>query len=382
MKLTINRQVLLKLLNFAGQVIPPKSAEIQFRNFVIAVNDTSLYIIASDGSSSAKIVQEFKDEKGREVVINAKPGSTQTDAKTLIGVISAFSSNDVMLETIDSYLVISSTSGEGSIKLPTLDVKDYPDVVVDVPEDYKGYKVSMKDVNALYNATQFSAATKGDREILYGININGSEDKLTFAASDSTRMSMYSVAANGDSEQFEFTCPMKTLNMLLRSNETEDCTIYLDDRRVMIQFGQSLIASNLYVGDFPMVRNIIPTDFKYTVSFEKTEFEAIGKLLKSVMPLDDVPKVKLTMTKDKKVTLSTAETNRGDGSFPLFIKDVVMPEGEEIFSICFNLDYVLSAISALEDNLVTLKFRGQTGLFRVADSNPDNIQVIAPVRMG
>lgn len=382
MKLTINRQILLKLLNFAGQVIPPKSAEIQFRNFVIAVNDTSLYIIASDGSSSAKIVQEFKDEKGREIVINAKPGSTQTDAKTLIGVISAFSSNDVMLETIDSYLVISSTSGDGSIKLPTLDVKDYPDVIVDVPEDYKGYKVSMKDINALYNATQFSAATKGEREILYGINIHGSGDKLTFAASDSTRMSMYSVEAGGDGEQFEFTCPMKTLNMLLRSNETEDCTIYLDDRRVMIRFGQSLITSNLYVGDFPLVRNIIPTDFKYTVSFEKTEFESIGRLLKSVMPLDDVPKVKLTMTKDKKVTLSTAETNRGDGNFPLFVKDVLMPEGEQIFSICFNLDYVLSAISALEDNLVTLKFRGQTGLFRVADSNSDNIQVIAPVRMG
>lgn len=382
MKLTINRQSLLKLLNFAVQVIPAKSAEVQFKNFVIAVNDSSLYIIASDGSSSVKVSQNFIDEKGREVVINARAGSTQTDAKTLISVVSAYSSNDVTLETIDSFLDISSTDGEGSITLPTLDVKEYPDVIVDIPSDCKGYKVKMEDVKKLFDATSFSASTKGDREILYGINIKGVDDKLTFAASDSTRMSMCSVSALAAGDEFEFTCPMKTLLMLLKNNETEDCTIYLDQRRVMISFGDSLITSNLYVGDFPMVKNIIPTDFKYTVTFEKSEFEAKGRLLKAIMPLDDVPKVKLILTADKKVTLSTSDTNRGKGNFALPISDATLPEGEEIFNICFNLEYVLSALNALTDSKVTMKFRGQTGLFRVADSNDDNVQVIAPVRMG
>ncbi len=63
MKLTIKRQNFLKMLNYAIQAIPAKSAESQFLNFLIIVGSEDVSVIASDGTLSCKVVQPSKDEK-------------------------------------------------------------------------------------------------------------------------------------------------------------------------------------------------------------------------------------------------------------------------------------------------------------------------------
>ena len=104
MKLTIKRAEFLKMLTFAAQAIPGKTAESQYMNFLLVVSQDALDVITSDGSISSKIHQEREDEKGIEVMLAAEEGSIRTPAKLLLGIISKLVGYIVILELVDSCL--------------------------------------------------------------------------------------------------------------------------------------------------------------------------------------------------------------------------------------------------------------------------------------
>ena len=63
MKLTIKRAEFLKMLTFAAQAIPGKTAESQYMNFLLVVSQDALDVITSDGSITSKIHKEREDEE-------------------------------------------------------------------------------------------------------------------------------------------------------------------------------------------------------------------------------------------------------------------------------------------------------------------------------
>ena len=115
MKLTIKRSELLKLLTYASQAIPSRSAENQYLNYLIDVNEEGVSIIASDGSISTKVSQGLKDEKGNDVILSLENGTIQTPAKMLLDIISKLGGEIVTLDMVDTglmniiYLVLDLT---------------------------------------------------------------------------------------------------------------------------------------------------------------------------------------------------------------------------------------------------------------------------------
>ena len=159
-------------------------------NFLIDCEEDHVDIIASDGNVSTKINQPMKDAKGNDVILNIEKGLIQTPARMLLDIVAKMGGDVVTLALVDSnFLNISDDTTD--FNLVTKDGKEYPDVNLTVPEGKKGFAVSLKDMKSLFDTTSYAVATRGPKELFYGINVKAHGGKLYFMATDSYRMSFF-----------------------------------------------------------------------------------------------------------------------------------------------------------------------------------------------
>lgn len=381
MKLTIKRQILLKMLNYANQAIPAKSAENQFLNFLIIVSADKVSIIASDGTLSTKVEQSAKDEKGEEVILNEEEGMIQVPAKYLLDIVSKLGGNVVTLNMVDTnYLNISDDAT--NFNLVTKDGKEYPDIDLNIPEESHGFAVPLKDLKKLYDTTAYAVATKGPKEIYYGINVSVRNGKLYFLTTDSYRMARYAVEEKGEGENVAFTCPVKALSMVSNIETESECTIYLDDQRALFSAGGILISTRLLRGDFPDAERLIPPQFPYSVTVDTSEFLSAADRVKIISSAEDKnSQVRLTISRDNGVVLYAKSTNYGNSEEVLRKATYILPEGENVFEIGFNVDFAIEAVKALKSDKFTFIFSAPTRMFMVKNDDPENIQIITPIRI-
>ena len=381
MKLTIKRIELLKMLTFASQAIPAKTAESQYMNYLIEVKEGEVSIIASDGSISSKITQGEKDDKDNTVILASEPGFIQTPAKMLLDMISKLGGDIVTLEMVDSGL-LNISDDTSDFNLVTKAGEEYPDVNLIVPEDKVGFKVPLKDLKTLFDTTAFAVALKGPKELYQGINVKALDGKLVFLTTDSFRVASLAIKEAAQDTNFVFTCPVKSLDMVTRISESGECTIYLDEQRALFVSDNTMISTRLIHGDFPSIERLIPPSFPYTVTIDTDEFLKAADRVKIISSIDDKnSQVKLSLVKDSGVTLSARSTNYGNSQENLKGADFIMPESENVFEIAFNIDFVVAAVKALRAEKFSLVFSSPTKMFMAKNDNPENIQIITPIRM-
>ena len=381
MKLTIKRTEFLKLLTYAAQAIPSRSAENQFLNYLIEVEENKVSVIASDGNISTKASVEQKDNKGNDVIINATPGLIQTPAKYLLEMISKLSGDIITLDMVDTnYLNISDDVTD--FNLVTKDGRQYPDVDLNIPEDAKGIKVSITDLKNLFDTTAFAVAVKGPKELFYGINISANDGKLTFLATDSYRVARLSIPEENETASFTFTCPVKAIDMVTRVDASQEVEIFFDEQRALFVAGNIILSTRLLRGDFPPVDRLIPPEFPYQVKVNREEFLSAAERVRIISSVEDRNSlVKFTLHKENGVTLSARSANFGNSQEKLKKVVVTLPEEVNVFEIGFNVEFVLDAVKALRSEEVTFVFASPTRMFMLKNDNPNNTQIVTPIRL-
>ncbi len=380
MRLTVKRQYLLKVLTFVSAAIPTKTAESQFMNFLIDIKENQVSIIASDGIITAKGVLH-KIEEGEEAIIASEEGCFQTQAKVLLDMIRSFSGPIVTFTMVDTnFVYISDEITE--VNLYTKAGEEYPNVDLYIPEDAIGFKASIKDLKNLYDATAFAVATKGPRELFYGINVSARNGRLYFIATDSFRLARLSVLKDDKEKDvdFSFTAPVKALNLLTSLPENEDCTIYFDEERALFSIGDNLISTRLLVGDFPSLERLIPTSFPYSVTIATSDFLSASERVRIISSEDREPSVKLTISRDSGVILSSHSTNYGNSQEVIKNATYVLPEGESLFEIVFKINFAIDAVRALKSDNITFIFTSAVQIFMVKNEDEENVQIITPIR--
>lgn len=381
MKLTIRRTELLKLLTFASQAVPAKSAEVQYMNYLIDVHDDSLSIITSDGSISTKITQEKTDSKGNEIILASEDGMIQTPAKMLLDIISKLGSDIVTLEMVDTGL-LNISDEISNFNLVTRPGEEYPNINLDVPENGKGITLPVKDLETLFDTTSFAVMTKGPNQLYQGINIRVLSNKISFLATDSFRMAALSLALPSDDVNFTFTCPVKALDMVTKISDTGDCSVYFDEQRALFVSGNATISTRLIHGDFPQVERLIPAEFYYSVTLKTEDFLSAADRVRIISSIEDKhSQVRMTLSRENGVTLSAKSTNYGTSQEVLKPIEMTMPEDRDLFTIGFNVDFAIDSVKALRSDKITFAFRSPTVLFMVKNDNPLNIQILSPIQM-
>lgn len=142
------------------------------------------------------------------------------------------------------------------------------------------------------------------------------------------------------------------------------------------------MSSRLYRGDFPSIENLIPPVFPFSVEVETSEFLSASDRVKIISSAEDRrSQVELMINKDNEVVLSARSTNYGNSVEKLKNAIATIPSEYEVFDIGFNIDYVIDAVKALKSDKVKLVFSSPTRMFMAKNDNPDNIQIVTPIRL-
>jgi DNA polymerase-3 subunit beta len=381
MRLTINRQAFLKALTFVNQAIPSKSAESQFMNYLIECNDNNVSIIGSDGDISTKVSIGRKNAEGEDVIFDLQTGLVQTPAKYLLDIVSKLGGNVITLNMVDTnYLNISDDVS--TFNLITQPGIEYPNVDLNVPESKNGFKVTFEELRSLYETTAFAVASKGPKELFTGINVKAHDGKLCFLATDSFRMAKYAVPEEDQDAEFSFTSPVKALAMACKISETGSIEIYFDEQRAIFVSENVVLSTRLIKGEFPSIDKIIPNSFPYQVKVSTSEFLSAADRVKIISSAEGkIAQVRLTLSKETGVTLSSKSTNYGDSQEVLKTAVLTLPEEENIFEIGFNIDYIIDAVKALKSDEFTFVFASAIRMFMVTNDDKENVQILTPIRL-
>lgn len=370
MKLTINRNCLLKTLNIVSVAIGQKSPTPAFLNFKLVMDDEKLTVTGSN--SELTICSYINIRDGETVNIQYyEKGATLITSKYLLEIIRRLDSELVTIEIIDE--VIAKISDEKSdFKLNSMRIEEYPELDLSIEGD--SITFNAVEFKTIISQTSFAASNKEIRPILTAVNLKASENEIDFVATDSYRLSKKIVNISSE-EEFEANIPVKTLQEVAKMVDDREIILTLSSRKAVFQFGETILFSRLIIGDFPKTSKMIPETYPYVLQISSEAFiSAINRV--SLLAIERENIVKISISNDR-IDISSKTDQVGSANE---IITNFRYSGDR-FDISFNVNYVIDAIKACQSDDVIISFAGEMSAFRVTAPNDTSIvQIVTPVR--
>jgi DNA polymerase-3 subunit beta len=371
MELKIDRNELLDGLNKIQTVVEKKSTMPIISNVLLDVLDDRLNLIATN------LEVGMRTEHNAEVV---KEGKITVPARKLYEMVREIPGSHITIKEKESGRV-NVSSGNIIYTLVGLPAEQFP--LVSFYEDAKTIKIPAKTIKDLINKTIFSVSFDDIRVNLTGIYIEKTvqEDKeiMRMVSSDGHRLSLMEKAIPGiNSLEIDYgvILPRKGAREILKLCEnTEKILLGLKEDICIVEANKTKIVTRLIDGEFPDYRAIIPAEGKKKIFMERQIFlDVLSRT--SILSTDKYKAVSFNFSKGKMEVLSV-NPDIGDAREELEIDY----EGD-IFSINFNINYLMEAIGALESNKIAIEFENETNPCVIKGTEEEGfLGVIMPMRV-
>ena len=371
MQFDINRDLLLKSLNFVQGVVEKKNTLPILSNVLLNLKNNKLEIIATD----LDIV--FYDEISELKVV--EEGNTTTSANVLFDILRKIPSGTEINFTLKSENKLSLKSKNSDFNLLCLPSSNFP--TFDDKFESEKMEIEKKKFLSLLNKTKISISNDDTRHYLNGVYLHATElNKNTFltgVATDSHRLSSSSIAIENIKNFAPIIIPRKTIFQLcsLLDNVNEKLFIQTSSNKIKFSLGKINLISKVIDGKFPDYQKVVPKENTKTLIVSSSDFINSVERVASVS-IDRKEGVKLDLSKDK-LKLSVNSTNSGDGNEVVDAKY----DGED-FTIGFNSKYLIDIASEIEDKNLTFKLNNSTSPVLVFDNSDKNsFYVIMPMKI-
>lgn len=375
MKFKINKNEFLKGLLQVGKIIPIKHTNPIFVNIKLELTTDSLILTGSNGDLSITTSIPFF-RNNQEIIRDVQLGSILANSDILCNIVKRLDGEEIAFDVLDDNEARIEVDDKASFNLHCIDANEY----ADLDFSFKGVKIIL-DASEIANAVSqvsFAASIKNVKPVLTGVNIEGSGSKINFVATDSARLAKKEVEAE-ISEVFNTTVPVRTFQEIARSITDEDkITLYINDRRILVELKDTIISSVLLPGTYPNVKNIIPKNFLYTLEVDANDLIKTIETANvfSASTGEKGATIRCYMSQENVVFRCSSDQN-GNSSVML---NLFKYTGERL-EISFKCEYVLSAVKALKTSEVLLCFQGEMKPFVIIGKNdPSVIQLLTPVK--
>ena len=375
MKFKINKNEFLKGLLQVGKIIPIKHTNPIFVNIKLELTTDSLILTGSNGDLSITTSIPFF-RNNQEIIRDVQLGSILANSDILCNIVKRLDGEEIAFDVLDDNEARIEVDDKASFNLHCIDANEY----ADLDFSFKGVKIILdaSEIANVVSQVSFAASIKNVKPVLTGVNIEGSGSKINFVATDSARLAKKEVEAE-ISEVFNTTVPVRTFQEIARSITDEDkITLYINDRRILVELKDTIISSVLLPGTYPNVKNIIPKNFLYTLEVDAND------LIKSIETAnvfsastgEKGATIRCYMSQENVVFRCSSDQN-GNSSVML---NLFKYTGERL-EISFKCEYVLNAVKALKTSEVLLCFQGEMKPFVIIGKNdPSVIQLLTPVK--
>ena len=369
MNLQIKRTVLLEALNNVSKALSTKNIIPILSGIKFELSRDKLIITASDNDIT---IQTFID-KGEDLVIK-NTGNTVIKGKYIIDIIRKLDAEFINIDTVDDHKIMIYTDNS-EFSLNGIDAKEYPDINLDLSNDFVDMKIS--DFKSMIIQTNYACSMDEARIVLTGVNIKINKDLLECSATDSYRLSLRKFKLSKDvSNDIDIIVPSKNLNELMKllSLSEEKIELHFFSNKIIFKFNNIIFQSRLINGTYPNTKNLIPTESLFNLMLNTNEFYNIVDRA-SILNDDNNNNIVTLEIKNKlmKVTSMSLEIGKVEEKMSVDCNDEI--------KISFSAKYMMDALKTIKSNDVILTFVGEIKpILLKNDDNDDLISLILPIR--
>jgi len=365
MKLSADREALLRPLQAVIGVVERRQTMPILANVLLVANDGGVTITATD--------LEVELVASAEVDVST-PGEVTVPGRKLLDICKALPGDaDVVIQQSGDKLTVKS--GRSKFSLATLPAAEFPTIddinaakTVEVPEDA---------LLKLLDKTHFSMAQQDVRYYLNGLLLETEGSTLRAVATDGHRLALCDVTVDsGKLPQQQVIVPRKgivELQRLLRGKGT--LSIELGSNHVRIQLDGIRFTSKLIDGRFPEYERVIPQNTDNFLTADRESFRAALQRT-AILSNEKYRGIRLVI-RDSGMVLQAHNPEQEEAEESLEIEY----GGDEI-EIGFNVNYLLEALGAIENDTVHLALvDGNSSCLLTEPGKDDCKYVVMPMRL-
>jgi DNA polymerase III subunit beta len=313
----------------------------------------------------------------------AKGGSLTLPAKKLFEIVKALPETDVRIEEDKGGVKVAADRFDSRMQtLPREDFPTLPDangkVVVTLARDV---------VKQMISKTQFAITGEDTRYFLNGALFVLRPDSMSLVSTDGHRLALVTVPrdkadkgkkGSGDAED-RVILPRKTLLELGRLLSEGDGDIQFErgENHLFFDVGGRLLISRMIDGQFPAFERVIPKSNDKKVEFDRDRLTSAVRRV-ALLSNERSRAVKFQIDKGK-VEIASSSPEFGEAKEVLIVDYSAAP-----VTICFNAQYVIDFLGAVETDGVALEFKDEMSQAVMSPIGADGYSytyVIMPMRI-
>ena len=350
MKFVCERNILLKEISIAQEIITSKNVVSILSNIYLEAENDTLTIKATD----LKVNFETKVP-----VTVMEPGPATVFGDKFLGILGSVPEGEMEFEYRDNKVKIKTSAKKANFQLKSMASDKFPEFSVS-NEEY--FEMPIKDFKEMVGQTVFAVSDDETRYFMNGVFLEKSEGKLVMVATDGRRLAYASKDAENVQDFTGIIIPPKILNIISkRAGDEGLIAISVTGKTIFVRFGSYNLSSVLIEGNFTNYRKVIPEDQASSFIIDRRE---MLDALKRVSLLVEQKSHRIYVgLKSGVMEIYSEEGEIGDAKEEIPCKF----EGEGI-SMALNYRYIEEPFKAISGDEICVRF-----------TNPSKAVTIMPV---
>jgi DNA polymerase-3 subunit beta len=369
MKFTVSSSLLQRTLGKLGGVIQAKSTMPILEHFLVEVVNNSLSATATDMAIWMKVRMDVKGEEDGQITV---------PAKRFMDTLRSLPEMDLEFtaDTTTNRITIRTTMGEYNM------TGDHHAAFPVLPEiaAMERFELDGEVLRRVIQKTTFAVSQDDLRPAMNGVLLQARDGKLRAVATDGHRLVRYDVVISQKAPlERDVIVPVKTLQAVGRSLDSETAQVSLSPTHVRLQFPSWEVVSRLIDEQYPNYESVIPSENDKTLTANR---EALIQTIRRVALYASATTHQVRFDIAKNELRVAAQ----DVDFGWDAKEkMTCAFSDTVFMIGFNAAYLLDLLTHAEGENVTFKFSAPTraGIIvpETSSAAEDLLMLVMPVRL-
>jgi len=348
MKFVCERNILIKEIAMAQEIIASKNVISILSNIYLEAENDSLTIKATD------LKVNFETKVPVTVI---EPGPATVFGDKFLGILGSVPEGEIEFESNDNRVKINFKKDKFQLKSMASD--KFPEFPVSNAEYFE---MPIKDFKDMVSQTVFAVSDDETRFYMNGVFLEKAEGKLVMVATDGRRLAHISKEADSIQDFSGIIIPPKILSVITkRAGDEGLISISVTSKVIFINFGSYSLSSVLLEGNFPNYRKVIPEEQASSFVIDRKE---MLNVLKRVSLLVEQKSHRIYLgLKPEVMEVYSEEGEVGEAKSEIPCKF----DGDEI-SLALNYRYIEEPFKAIGTDEICIRF-----------TNPSKAITIMPI---
>ena len=372
MKLSIERNILLKAVSHAQSVVERRNTIPILANVLIEAEDDKVQFRATD--LDVEIVDRAQAKVDR-------PGSTTVSAVLLHEIARKLPDGaliELTSDTASSRLTVEA--GRSNFSLATLPKEDFP--IMASSEYTANFSAKSGDLRRLFDKSRFAISTEETRYYLNGVYMHSATFEnskvLRCVATDGHRLARVDTGLPEGAEELPgVIIPRKTVAEIRKflDDDEVDIAVSVSETKVRFATPDITLTSKVIEGTFPDYTRVIPASNEKKLEVDADEFaKAVDRV--STVSSERSRAVKLSL-EDDQLTLIVNSPDSGAAE-----EQVAVAYSDERLEIGFNAKYLLEISGQIDKENAIFMFNSSGDPVLIREGNDlSAVYVVMPMRV-